>query len=77
MDTASIRAAMAKELNLQSSLIPEGHKGALVVVFDGSMLRTALATKFHGNWQISGTLGYHTPPGKNAIVGEVQVKTTW
>lgn len=76
MDVESIKQQMEDEINKDSNLIPTGHKGAFITMLDGTMLRTAIATKLNGVWQISGAIGYHIHSADHPV-GEVVVKATW
>jgi hypothetical protein len=75
VDIDSIRRMMATSLN-NDSIIPPDAKGAFVTVYDGHHLVSTVATNLNGNWELSGSFGFH-PGSKKDIVGEVKIRATW
>jgi len=73
MDLESIRKQMKMSLN--ESIIPEGHKGAFLTVYDGKSLATAVATNIGGHWQLEGDVKF--VPGHKGVEGEVKIRATW
>ncbi len=68
-----LRKYIATELN--SSVVPAGHKGALVAYVDDSGVRIAVAWKSHNGWELSSQTSYH-PHDEGLAVG-FNVLKTW
>lgn len=64
------------KISLNDSIIPVGHTGAFLTVYDGKQLVSTVATNLNGHWELSGSFGFH--PGNNKdMVGEVKIRATW
>ncbi len=72
MGRVSIADAMKRDIDAAFGAIPDGKRGAIVVVADDSGARAHVAAKVNGNWKVAAGVGRTwngTISGSVAVVG--------
>lgn len=73
-DPAALRAAVHDSLDQALASIPEGRRGALLVLVDQDGARAQVAAKLGGKWQLAAGADR---PWDGPIVGRIALAGSW
>lgn len=65
---------MRAQLNAHLATIPEGKRGALIVMADENGARAHLAARLNDNWKVAFEAG---KPWNGPVTGQVMLEGTW